>query len=49
MIWVLAIVCATPDAILSDAVPRILNNVTNRSIYYCTPFGAEEPFPDYRK
>lgn len=42
-IWVLAIVCATPAAIMSKAVTVILNNTTNQTIITCTPFGPEGP------
>ncbi|CAD7089068.1 unnamed protein product [Hermetia illucens] len=44
MIWLLAILCATPAAIVSDTVPVVLDNVTNMTIYVCTPFGPESPY-----
>lgn len=43
LIWVLAIICATPAAIMSEAVTVILNNTTNQTIITCTPFGPEGP------
>ncbi|XP_055307033.1 neuropeptide CCHamide-2 receptor-like, partial [Sitodiplosis mosellana] len=42
-IWLLAIICATPSAIMSEAVTVILNNTTNQTIITCTPFGPEGP------
>lgn len=46
MIWILALICATPALIVSEAVTIVMNNVTNRSIIVCTPFG---PDGDYTK
>jgi len=44
LIWLLAIICATPSAVVSDVIPEILDNVTNRTIYYCSPFGTDGPY-----
>lgn len=44
MIWVLAIIFAAPAAIISDAVPHILNNITNATIVVCSPFGQQKEY-----
>lgn len=40
LIWMLAIFCAAPAAIVSDVNHHILDNTTNLTIYTCSPFGS---------
>ncbi|XP_055387372.1 neuropeptide CCHamide-2 receptor-like [Condylostylus longicornis] len=51
LIWLLAILCATPAAIKADIdeaeVPGV--NGTNRTIYYCTPYGRDSFHSFYAK
>lgn len=44
LIWILSLLCAAPAAIVSDVVPILLGNTTNRTIYACSPFGADGPY-----
>lgn len=39
MIWIIAIICATPDTIIAEEIERQLAN--NESIVICSPFGKE--------
>lgn len=44
VIWIVALICAAPAAIISDVIPVMLNNQTNKTIYACSPFGPKGPY-----
>uniref|UniRef100_A0AAG5CUY4 G-protein coupled receptors family 1 profile domain-containing protein n=2 Tax=Anopheles atroparvus TaxID=41427 RepID=A0AAG5CUY4_ANOAO len=46
LIWVLAIICAIPSAVMSDVMTVKL---PNKTIEYCTPFGPKATETDYSK
>ncbi|KFB42138.1 AGAP003631-PA-like protein [Anopheles sinensis] len=46
LIWLLAIICAIPSAVMSDVMTA---NLSNKEIEYCTPFGPRATDSDYSK